>query len=41
MLRRNVTPEVNAISALVVAASIILITTGMRLTRPEKIAKVK
>ncbi|HTV95807.1 MAG TPA: ABC transporter permease [Steroidobacteraceae bacterium] len=35
MLRRSVTPEVNAISALIVAASIILITAGMRFARRD------
>ena len=33
MLRRSVTPEVNAISTLVVVASVLLITLGMALTR--------
>jgi spermidine/putrescine transport system permease protein len=36
MLRRSVTPEVNAISTLVVAASIVLITLGMALTRRDR-----
>jgi spermidine/putrescine transport system permease protein len=36
MLRRSVTPEINAISTLVVAASIALIVLGMRLTRHDR-----
>lgn len=41
MLRRSVTPEVNAISTLVVAASIVLITVGMGLARRDQIRKAK
>jgi spermidine/putrescine transport system permease protein len=41
MLRRSVTPEVNAISTLVVAASILLITAGMGLARRDQIRKAK
>jgi|SRR5579859_1666265 len=37
MLRRSVTPEVNAISTLIVAASILLITAGMGLARRDQI----
>jgi spermidine/putrescine transport system permease protein len=37
MLRRSVTPEVNAISTLVVAASIVMIIAGMGLARREQI----
>jgi spermidine/putrescine transport system permease protein len=33
MLRRSVTPEINAISTVVVAVSVVLITVGMRLAR--------
>jgi len=33
MLRRSVTPEVNAISTLVVVVSVLLITLGMGLAR--------
>jgi ABC-type spermidine/putrescine transport system permease subunit II len=40
MLRRSVTPEVNAISTLVVAISIVLITVGMWLARSGQITKV-
>lgn len=41
MLRRSVTPEVNAISTLIVAASIVLITAGMSLARRGQIRKAK
>jgi spermidine/putrescine transport system permease protein len=41
MLRRSVTPEINAISTLVVAASIVLITAGMGLARRDQIRKAK
>jgi spermidine/putrescine transport system permease protein len=37
MLRRSVTPEVNAISTLIVALSILLITAGMALARRDQI----
>jgi spermidine/putrescine transport system permease protein len=41
MLRRSATPEVNAISTLIVAASIVLITAGMSLARRGQIPKAK
>jgi spermidine/putrescine transport system permease protein len=41
MLRRSVTPEVNAISTLVVAGSILLITVGMGLSRRGQIGGKK
>jgi spermidine/putrescine transport system permease protein len=41
MLRRSVTPEVNAISTLVVAASILLIIAGVGLARRDQLTKVK
>jgi spermidine/putrescine transport system permease protein len=41
MLRRSVTPEVNAISTLIVAASILLITVGMGMSRGDQIRKAK
>ncbi len=41
MLRRSVTPEVNAISTLIVAASILLITLGMGVSRGDQIRKAK
>jgi spermidine/putrescine transport system permease protein len=39
MLRRSVTPEVNAISTLIVAASILMITAGMGLARREQLKR--
>jgi spermidine/putrescine transport system permease protein len=39
MLRRSVTPEVNAISTLIVAASILMITAGMGLARREQLQR--
>jgi spermidine/putrescine transport system permease protein len=41
MLRRSVTPEVNAISTLVVAVSVVLITVGMGLTRREQLTTAR
>jgi spermidine/putrescine transport system permease protein len=41
MLRRSVTPEVNAISTLIVAASIMLIIVGMSISRGDQIRKAK
>ena len=39
MLRRSVTPEVNAISTLIVAASILMITAGMGLARRDQLKR--
>lgn len=41
MLRRTATPEVNAVSTLVVVASILLITVGMALSRRGQIGEAK
>jgi len=41
MLRRSVTPEVNAISTLVIAVSILLITAGMGLARRDQIRRAR